>query len=168
MKKSWYLAYCRPKEEERAKLHLRNQGIDSYYPLVLTRKIVRGKITEKIEPLFPRYLFVHMNIEEFSPLKVRSTRGIQHIIGHGAKWDEVPTELVLQLMRDEDSDESREIVSKLPKHGQKVIITNGSFKGLQAIYQEPDGNQRAFLLLSLMNSETRACFENSDFTCIST
>ena len=110
----------------------------------------------------------HMNIEEFSPLKVPSTRGIPHIIEHGAKWDEVPTELVLQLMRDEDSEESREIVSKLPKHGQKVIITNGSFKGLQAIYQEPDGNQRAFLLLSLMNSETRACFENSDFTCIST
>lgn len=44
--KHWYLAYCRPKEEERAKLHLRNQGVDSYYPLVLTRKIIRGKAME--------------------------------------------------------------------------------------------------------------------------
>lgn len=164
--KYWYLAYCRPKEEERAKLHLRNQGVDSYYPLVLARKIVRGKITEKIEPMFPRYLFVHLDINEFSPLKVHSTRGIHHIVGHGSSWDKVPPELIYQLMRNEDSDELRNEVCKLPKPGQKVIIEEGPFAGLQAIYQEPDGNQRAFLLLSMLHQDVCASIENKSFSCL--
>ncbi len=110
MKKYWYLAYCHPKEEERAKLHLKNQGIDSYYPLVLTRKILRGKMIEKTEPMFPRYLFIHVDIHEFSPMKIRSTRGISRVIGHGEKWNIVPAELIYQLMRNEDSDELRDVL----------------------------------------------------------
>ncbi len=164
--KYWYLAYCRPKEEERAKLHLHNQGIDSYYPLVLTRKIIRGKITEKIEPMFPRYLFIHMDIDEFSPIKIRSTRGIHHIIGHGSHWDKVPAELVYQLMRNEDDDECRKVASRLPKPGQKVIIDEGPFSGLQAIYQEPDGEQRSLLLISMLNQEINGSFANNCFRCV--
>ena len=37
MKKYWYLAYCHPKEEERGQITSENQGIYSYYPLVLTK-----------------------------------------------------------------------------------------------------------------------------------
>ncbi len=35
----WYLAYCRPREEHRASLHLRNQGVESYYPQVEVTKL---------------------------------------------------------------------------------------------------------------------------------
>lgn len=166
MKKYWYLAYCHPKEEERAKLHLQNQCVDSYYPLVLTRKILRGKITEKIEPMFPRYLFIHVDIEIFSPLKIRSTRGISRIVGNGANWSRVPEELIHQLMRNEDSDELRDVVSRLPKQGQQVLIEEGPFKGLQAIYQEPDGELRAILLLSILNQEVSDSFDNKSYRCL--
>lgn len=164
--KSWYLAYCRPKEEARAKLHLANQGVDSYYPLVMAKKIVRGKVTEKLEPLFPRYLFVHADLEEFSPVKFKSTRGISSVVGHGAHWQTVPKDLIFDLMRHEDSDEQREVVDGLPKCGEPVIIQSGCFEGLQAIYQEPDGSQRAYLLLNLLNKDIRKSFDNSEFSCI--
>lgn len=164
--KCWYLAYCRPREEERAKFHLKNQGIDSYYPLVMAKKIVRGKITEKQEPLFPRYLFVHADLEEFSPVKFKSTRGISSVIGHGANWKVVPKELIFELMRHEDCDEQRDVMNALPKCGDHVLIQNGNFKGLEAIYQEPDGDQRAILLVSLLNQEIRTSFDNNEFCCI--
>ena len=32
--KKWYLAYCKPKEEARARAHLAAQGVESYYPMV--------------------------------------------------------------------------------------------------------------------------------------
>jgi len=166
MKKYWYLAYCHPKEEERAKIHLKNQDIDSYYPLVLTRKISRGKLIEKTEPMFPRYLFIHVDIHEFSPMKIRSTRGISRVIGHGEHWNKVPSELIYQLMRNEDSDELRDVVSKLPKHGQQVFIEEGPFQGLQAIYQEPDGKLRAILLLSILNQDVSDSFDNKCFRCL--
>lgn len=166
MKKHWYLAYCHPKEEERAKLHLNNQGIDSYYPLVLARKIIRGKKVERTEPMFPRYLFIHVDIHEFSPMKIRSTRGISRVIGHGEHWSTVPTELIYELMRNEDSDELRDVVCKLPKPGQQVVIEDGPFKGLQAIYQEPDGELRAILLLSFLNKDICDSFDNKAYRCL--
>ena len=166
MKKYWYLAYCHPKEEERAISHLKNQGMYSYYPLVLTRKILRGKMVEKTEPMFPRYLFIHVDIHEFSPMKIRSTRGISRVIGHGEKWNIVPAELIYQLMRNEDSDELRDVVSRLPKHGQQVLIEEGPFKGLQAIYQEPDGELRAILLLSFLNKDISDSFDNKSYRCM--
>lgn len=159
--KHWYLAYCHPREEERAKLHLSNQGVDSYYPLVLTEKVIRGKITQKIEPLFPRYIFVSLDLEEFSPAKIRSTRGIQRIIGHGANWDKVPEELIDGLRMREKNEEA--MVSMLPKPGQKVIISEGPFRGLEAIYHEPDGNQRAILLLNMLHKDVPKSFDNREF-----
>ncbi len=164
--KCWYLAYCRPKEEARAKTHLANQGVDSYYPLVIAKKIIRGKITEKLEPLFPRYLFVHADLDEFSPVKFKSTRGISSVVGHGAHWQTVPAELIDDLMRHEDCDEQREVMNCLPKCGDPVIIKSGSFKGLQAIYQEPDGTQRAILLLNMLHQDIRKSFDNSEFNRI--
>ncbi|MGL5339920.1 MAG: transcription termination/antitermination NusG family protein, partial [Aeromonas veronii] len=40
--KKWYLAYCKPKEEARARAHLDAQGIESYYPMVEIEKLRRG------------------------------------------------------------------------------------------------------------------------------
>lgn len=160
--KHWYLAYCHPREEERAKLHLSNQGVDSYYPLVMTEKVVRGKITKKIEPLFPRYIFVAFDINEFSPMKIRSTRGIQRMIGHGANWDKVPDELI-EGLRTRELNEEDMVVSLLPKQGQKVIIAEGPFRGLEAIYHEPDGNQRAILLLNMLHNQVKTSFDNREF-----
>jgi transcriptional antiterminator RfaH len=121
---------------------------------------------EKTEPMFPRYLFIHVDIHEFSPMKIRSTRGISRVIGHGEKWNIVPAELIYQLMRNEDSDELRDVVSRLPKYGQQVLIEEGPFKGLQAIYQEPDGELRAILLLSFLNQDISDSFDNKSYRCM--
>jgi len=164
--KCWYLAYCHPKEEERAKIHLKNQDVDSYYPLVLTRRILRGKVTEKNEPMFPRYLFIHVDIEEFSAIKIRSTRGICKVIGNSVCWNKVPDELIHHLMHNEDCDESRDMASRLPKPGQQVIIAEGPFQGLQAIYQEPDGEMRAILLLNILNKDVTKAFDNKSYRCL--
>ena len=99
-------------------------------------------------------------------MKIRSTRGISRVIGHGETWNIVPAELIYQLMRNEDSDELRDVVSRLPKHGQQVLIEDGPFKGLQAIYQEPDGELRAILLLSILNQDVSESFDNKSFRCM--
>lgn len=37
-----------------------------------------------------------------------------------------------------------------PEHGDTVLITNGTFENMQAIWHEPQGAKRAMLLLNLM------------------
>ena len=49
----------------------------------------------------------------------------------------------------------------LPKCGDKVIITEGIFEGLEAIYAEPDGETRSILLLSLINQKVEHRIDNN-------
>ena len=40
-----------------------------------------------------------------------------------------------------------------PYAGDSVVITEGAFEGLQAIFAEPDGEARSMLLLNLLNKQ---------------
>ena len=164
--KAWYLAYCRSKEEERASLHLKNQEIDSYYPMVKVERLVRGKRTKRMEPLFPSYLFVNVDLEQCPPTRLNSTRGIRHIVRFGGLWCEVPKVMIYNMMCHEDSDELRARMSKLPKCGDKVRIKSGPFSGLEAIYLEPDGETRSILLLDMLQKQVPHTLDNLLFAAI--
>lgn len=162
----WYLAHCRPREEERAQQNLNNQGIDAYYPHVEVEKLVRGKRVQRVEAMFPGYIFIRADLETTSCATISSTRGIRNLVRFGAYPCEVPGELVYELMARADSDEVRQQLSMLPKNGDKVVISQGPFAGLEAIYQESDGDKRAILLLTLLHKETRASIANSDYQAL--
>ena len=161
--KDWYLAYCRPREEYRASQHLRNQGVDSYYPQVEVARIQRGQRVARLEPMFPSYLFVQVDIDAFPPYRLNATRGLRHMVRYGEQWTKVPQELIYNLMCQEDSDSSRSILDQLPHRGDKVLIQEGIFAGLEALYQEPDGELRSFLLLEMLHKQVRHSIDNREF-----
>lgn len=164
--KEWYLAYCRPREEERASLHLRNQNIESYYPMVEVSKLVRGHKTCRMEPMFPSYLFVHVDLETFPPHRLNATRGLRHMVRFGNHWSKIPKELIYNLMCHEDSDEARAKSNYLPCQGDKVMIHAGMFAGLQAVYQEADGERRSILLLEMLHQKVPHSIENDAFALV--
>ncbi|EKJ0151581.1 transcription/translation regulatory transformer protein RfaH, partial [Salmonella enterica subsp. enterica serovar Bareilly] len=51
----------------------------------------------------------------------------------------------------------------VPQPGDIVEITEGMFKGLEAIYQEPDGDTRSVLLLTLISKELTKKVDNTSF-----
>lgn len=159
----WYLAHCRPREEERAQQNLKNQEIEAYYPHVEVEKLVRGKRVQRVEAMFPGYIFVRADLAVTSSTTISSTRGIRNLVRFGAEPCEVPGCLVYDLMIRADSEELKELFSHLPKNGDKVVISQGPFRGMEAIYQESDGEQRAILLLTLLHKETRASIANTDY-----
>lgn len=161
--KKWYLAYCKPKEEARARAHLAAQGVESYYPMVEIEKLRRGKRVPQREPMFPNYLFIYVDLEEVTPVTLKSTRGISRIIHFGKEWTPVSSQLIYRLMSRDDSDEARASYARLPTQGDKVLIESGPLAGFEAIYLEPDGEKRAILLVNLLNQETCSSFENQAF-----
>ena len=50
-----------------------------------------------------------------------------------------------------------------PHEGDSVLITDGAFEGLQAIFTEPDGEARSMLLLNLLNKQVLQSVKNTDF-----
>ena len=95
---------------------------------------------------------------------IGSTRGVRSLVRFGGAPCVVPGHLVYDLMAHCDSDALREQLSDAPLTGEKVLIEQGPFAGLEAIYVEADGETRAILLLTLLQKETTTSFANEEFS----
>ncbi|ODS13146.1 transcription/translation regulatory transformer protein RfaH [Pseudoalteromonas tetraodonis] len=155
---NWYLVMCKPRQEERAKANLTNQGIEAFYPKLTTEKLIKGRRTVKQLALFPNYLFVRLELKSGNFSAVKNTRGIGGFVSYGASYQVVPISLIEQLQ----SECSQTVESTMPKAGDVVSVNNDSFKGIQAIYKEPSGDMRSILLINLLNKQIEMSVDNKD------
>lgn len=158
----WYLVATKPKQERRAAEHLNNQSIEHFLPEVEVEKSLRGKRSVRIEPLFPGYLFVALPKSSVFWSKIRSTRGIRDVIRFAGKPAVVMPDIIKQLKSTIGSDEKPLKLSMLPKQGDSVEIKDGPFKGLSAIFQSFDGEERAIILLDLLGKQQSLAVKLSD------
>ena len=121
---SWYLVMCKPRQEERAKANLNNQGIEAFYPILTTEKLVKGRRTVKQVALFPNYLFVYLDSKSGPFSAVKNTRGIGGFVTYGANYQVVPLAIIEYL----NNHKSHTVESQLPKQGDAVSVNNNSFK----------------------------------------
>jgi len=49
----------------------------------------------------------------------------------------------------------------LPQAGDKINITEGPFKGLQALYSHTDGQQRAIVFINLLHQQIPTSVANT-------
>lgn len=154
--RSWFLLQSKPHKDELAEAHLRNQDYEVYRPLAKRLRKQRGKMVKVTESLFPRYMFIYLDqgIEDnWGP--IRSTTGVGSIVRFGKEClpPPVPTSLILSLQANEDALGDRAIDLDRFHKGDKVIITEGPFKGLQAVFQQYDGDNRVYILMHLLNTK---------------
>ena len=73
----WFLAHTLPKSERKAELHLGAQGFRTYLPQI--QKTIRHARQLKTvrAPLFPRYLFVILDLERDRWLSVAARSGFR-------------------------------------------------------------------------------------------
>lgn len=157
---SWYLLYCKRGQLTRAKEHLERQDVPCFSPMYQIEKITRGKKMLVDEPLFPNYLFIELDPERIHTTTISSTRGVSHFVRFGKLPIQIPFSLIKSLML---QPKQLLIDPKRPKCGDKVIIIEGIFQGLEAIYAEPDGETRSILLLNLINQKVEHRIDNHQF-----
>lgn len=157
---SWYLLYCKRGQILRAQEHLERQEVNCLTPMIKIEKIVRGKRTAVDEPLFPNYMFVKFDPETIHTTTINSTRGVSHFVRFGSLPATVPGDVIEQLI----SHTPENITDPdTPYAGDRVVITEGAFEGLEAIFSEPDGEARSMLLLNLLNKQVMQSVKNTDF-----
>ena len=86
----WFVLRTHYQQEKRAHFEFQKQGIKSFFPLARTeyRRKSDGLLLAKVEPLFPRYLFVQIRWEDRRP--VMYTRGIKEFVGWAPYMDKAP------------------------------------------------------------------------------
>jgi len=162
---TWYLLNTKPRNEQRAYENIQSQGYEAFYPTYQNSRLVKGRRTEKIEALFPGYLFVNTDNEHANFNALRSTRGIYDFVRFGGKIAEVSKQLIQQLKNNlaQLQHSAAENSSHKLKRGDAVMITEGSFKGLQAIFEVEDGLERSVIFISLLAKQTKLTLSNAEF-----
>jgi len=158
---AWYLLYCKRGQLQRAQEHLERQAVNCLPPVITLEKIQRGKRTTVSEPLFPNYLFVEFDPEVIHTTTINATRGVSHFVRFGAQPATVPSTVIHQLSVYKQPDNITD--PDTPFSGDDVVITEGAFEGLQAIFSEPDGEARSMLLLNLLNKQVLQSVANTAF-----
>ena len=150
----WFLLQTKLKQEQRAAENLERQDVVSFCPMIRIDKISRGRRAEVLDVLFPGYLFVQLGESSVSTTAVRSTRGVSHFVTSAGAPIKVPQGLVEQLRQRVTAD-ADVVMSQLPKPGAKMQIIDGPFKGLNAVFTEPDGNNRAIVMVTLLSQQVK-------------
>ncbi len=150
---NWFLVQCKPRECDRARQHLENQDYNTFLPMHSVKRRRRGRIYYQREPLFPHYLFMRTP-HEANWAAIRSTRGVARMVSFNGAPQPVADSIVEGLHRQVALLDGVE-PEPLFRTGEKVTITEGCFRELEAIVQCTRGDERVVLLLNLMNREQR-------------
>jgi transcriptional antiterminator RfaH len=146
---SWYLVHTKPRQEGVARANLQRQGYVCYLPLMRVERIRRRKAEIVSEPMFPRYLFIRLDSSDqgksWSP--IRSTPGVSQLVHFGARAAKVD-DILVELLRQREQAMPQDTMFH---SGDSVVITDGPFSGIEAIYQTADAARRAFILLEILN-----------------
>jgi transcriptional antiterminator RfaH len=142
----WYAVHSRPKQEQRALENLQNQGYEAWLPLITIEKLRRGRLAEVVEPMFSRYLFIRLDMEHTNWTPIRSTLGVSRLVSFGNRPAPMSDDLIHALRNMPER-----APEKLLQPGQAVRMIDGPLKGLEAVYQQADGELRAMVLVDLMS-----------------
>lgn len=146
---AWYLLQCKPRQNFRAEENLCNQGFTCFQPVVDVERLQQGRRRLASEALFPGYLFIRLDSVNDNWSPIRSTRGVTRMVGFNGRPQPVPDDVVMAL---------RQRIAHQPRiaplqPGDKVMIKDGAFAAIEAIFKAFDGDERVVILISLMHRE---------------
>ncbi|KXS52947.1 MAG: DNA-binding transcriptional antiterminator [Marinobacter sp. T13-3] len=146
---TWYVLQHKPAQGDRALHNLQNQEVPCFYPKIEVEKVRAGKRVKKLEPLFPGYIFI--NLEQTDPVwaKLRSTYGVLRVVRFAGKPAPIEDAVIDQIKTSMNKVAEQGGIKK----GQKVELEEGPFKGINAIFQAYDGEERAIVLITFMQKQ---------------
>ena len=143
--KNWYLIKTKPRQEKTAILNLENQKYTTYCPIVI--------INNKQVVLFPGYIFIHLDNKKENWSPIRSTKGVINFVRFGLNYAKVPNNIIKFLKSNQLINKEKLINLNNFKPGDKVQITDGTFKNCVAIFKSSRSEDRVILLMNLLGQQ---------------
>ena len=142
----WYVVHTRAHYEEIAWRNLSQQGFTAYLPRYEKRRRHARRVDWVRAPLFPRYLFVRVNLEEVGLSALNWMPGVESLVSFGGLPAVVPGGAI-EVIRDRLA---RKPVQRGVNwaHGQRVRFREGPLQGLEAVFDRslgPSGRVRVLM-----------------------
>jgi transcriptional antiterminator RfaH len=152
---AWYAVYTQTNKEAQAKQHLRNQGFDVYLPQYQKLRRHAGRTDIVAAPLFPRYLFAGIDMQQQRWRSVNGTVGVIGLVMSGDRPMPVPDPVMAEIRSREDDKGFVQLNGPTFRRGQSLRIIEGPMTDTQALFEETVDDNRAILLISLMGRMVR-------------
>lgn len=153
--KRWHVVYTRANCEEKAAHHLRNQNFETYLPRYRKTRRHARRVEEVLRPLFPRYLFVRLDLDAERWRVVHGTIGVSHMIGQGDSPTPVPESVIATITVREETQGIVRLDSPKFREGEPLRIECGPFAEQVGLFEKMADEKRVFLLLDLMGRQVR-------------
>ena len=151
----WYVAQTRVNCEAQAASNLLRQGYAVYYPRYLRQRRHARKLETVIRPLFPRYIFIGIDLAAQRWRVVCSTLGISHLVTTGDRPLPVPDAVIDDLRGREDKDGFVRLENRSYSPGDKVRVVAGAFAETFALFEGLSDRERVSILLDLLGRQVR-------------
>lgn len=151
---NWHLVHTKIRQEHVAQSNLERQGYACYLPKIKAEKLRAGELKVIEEPLFPRYLFIRLDtgLDAKSWAPIRSTLGVSRLVTFGQTPAKIDDDLLESIRA---RSESADVQLRHFAPGEQVVVTQGPFTGVEALYQMADGQERVVVLLTILSKQVR-------------
>jgi transcriptional antiterminator RfaH len=156
MTQRWYVVQSQPSAERKAIAHLERQGFATYLPRYLKRRRHARKVEIFPAPLFPRYLFVAIDLATQRWRSIFSTVGVSRLVCNG----ENPTPIsdrVLETLRAREDAGGYVHLDRCPSFhaGDRIRVLEGAFADCLGLYEGMRDSDRVAILLDLLGRKVR-------------
>jgi len=152
---SWFAVFTKPRQEHIALENLERQEFRCFLPMAINPYQRRSDKRLRVEPLFPRYLFLNVIADQQSLGPVRSTRGVATLVRFGMELARLPEVVIQAVINRCDPKTGLVRLDPVPvSPGDKVKVFDGPMAGLEGIFKERKGEKRALLLAKLLGTES--------------
>lgn len=152
---AWYVIQSKPHKENHVFAYLEAQDFEVFYPTL--RVQVADARPAKRRPYFPRYMFVHTDLDEVGRSALQWLPGAIGLVQFDDYAATVPDVVVCQLkQRVETIEAAGGLIFDDLKAGDPVRIKSGPLAGYDAIFDlRLNGSDRVQVLLSLLGRLVR-------------
>ena len=156
MSTRWYVVQTHAHAEAKAAAHLARQGFTAYLPRYLKRRRHARRIETVAAPLFPRYLFVTVDMVCQRWRSIRSTIGVTRLVCNG----DDPIAGSRRRRRGAPGARGRARLRQAGQRprfalGEKVRVLDGVFADCLGLFDGMKDSERVAVLLDLLGRKVR-------------
>jgi transcriptional antiterminator RfaH len=156
----WYVVQTQPHAENKAVAHLNRQGFAAYLPRYLKRRRHARRTETVATPLFPRYLFVAVDVAAQRWRAIQSTVGVSRLVCTGDRPAAVPDGVVEALRNREDERGFVTLEQRPLAPGDRIRVLDGVFSDCFGLFVGMTDRERVAVLLDLLGRQVRVVIDS--------
>lgn len=148
--KQWFTVRTQTAAEAKADANLRNQGFETFLPRFRKLRRHARRVEIVLAPIFPRYLFVNLDLEVQRWRAINGTFGVVSLVTFGQLPSAVPAKVIDTIRDGCDAEGVMELPAPEFKPGQPVVIERGPLANLVGLFERISGDRQVVLLVEML------------------